>query len=179
MKNIMIDLETLDTVATSAILSIGIVSFDLERGTIGDSFYTAVDIQDNIDWGRTISGDTLKWWMGQAGAAKQAVFNDDSAMTLAQMLTEVTAFIGNHKPAPWSNGADFDLPIMAHAFRQHALPVPWAYYHSRCYRTWKNLPGAKKAPTPTVTVQHNALADALYQAEHAISIYKTLYGASK
>ena len=42
--------------------------------------------------------------------------------------------------------------------------VPWKHYNERCFRTMKNLPGAKSLCPPHDGTQHNALVDARQQA---------------
>lgn len=50
MEHIMIDLETLDTSPSAAIISIGAVKFDPATQTpLGDKFYLPVSIQSNLD----------------------------------------------------------------------------------------------------------------------------------
>ena len=73
MEHIMIDLETLDTSPSAAIISlIGAVKFRSATQTpLGDKFYLPVSIQSNLDEGRTISGDTLRWWMNQDDGAQR------------------------------------------------------------------------------------------------------------
>ncbi len=44
MKDIMMDLETMDTVATAAIVAIGAVQCNLATGEQGDTFYRVVDL---------------------------------------------------------------------------------------------------------------------------------------
>jgi len=63
MQHVMIDIETLGLHANCVILTIGAIQFDLESGNIGESFSRTVDIDDQVKRGRTISGDTLKWWL--------------------------------------------------------------------------------------------------------------------
>jgi exodeoxyribonuclease VIII len=74
----MIDLETLGTEPDAPIISIGAAWFDLETKTIGKTFYATLDVADQIDSKkRFASAATIKWWMGQSGAARK-VFKDDA-----------------------------------------------------------------------------------------------------
>ena len=57
MKHIMLDLETLGTVASAVIMSIGACRFDLATGAVDDSgFYASISIESNLDYGRRIAG---------------------------------------------------------------------------------------------------------------------------
>ena len=78
----------------------------------------------------------------------------------------------------WSNGADFDLPMLAHAYNQVGIEVPWKFWNSRCFRTYKNLPNAKNIRVEALGVKHNALSDAYQQAQTVCAIHKALFGVA-
>ena len=177
MKDLMIDLETLDTTATCVIVSIGAVPFDLERGELlGAGFYCVLDVGKQP--GRTTSESTLAWWAKQSKEAR-AVFDDPNQILLADGLEQLKRFIGSHQPRVWSNGANFDQPILAHAYAQHEMREPWPYWGSRCVRTYAALPGADKAAKVLPTVAHNALADAEAQAKWVMAIHKEVFGSKQ
>jgi exodeoxyribonuclease VIII len=174
-RDIMIDLETLGTTADAAILSIGAVQFDIEKGTtlLSNTFYRVVafDSQPN----RTLSRDTLAWWMEQSPEAAKVLTHQPKS-TLIDVLREFSAWahqIGS--VTAWSNGADFDLPMLSHAFEQCGVRPAWAPYNGRCYRTYKNLPGARNVKVLRRGEHHNALDDAVYQAEHVCAIHAALF----
>lgn len=178
MKDLMIDLETLATTADAVILSIGAVPFDLEAGTVSEEgFYVSVSVDSNLDYRRRISEDTLIWWMKQEAAARNVFM--EAKVALPDALVQLSEFIGDSSPRPWSNGADFDIPMLAHAFTQQNMTVPWKFWDARCYRTYKNLPGAGTAPKPEAGVKHNALSDAYNQAQHIVAIHKALFSQAK
>lgn len=174
MKHIMLDLETLGTVADAVIMSIGAVRFDLDSDALDDAgFYASVSIDSNLELKRRIQEDTLIFWMKQ-GEAAQGVFHE-SKQTLSQALDDLTDWIGPNECCLWSNGADFDLPMVAHAYASLRKDVPWKYWNSRCFRTYKNLPGAKNVKVPFEGVKHNAMFDAIHQARTAQAIQKKLF----
>lgn len=179
MHNIMLDLETLGTTADAVIMSIGAVKFDLDTGLIGDdAFYASVCVDSNQQYKRRIDSDTLIWWFQQTTDAQAVMF--EPKIALPQALEELTAWCLDNSEAEqltvWSNGADFDIPMLAHAFSTLRMELPWCHWNTRCYRTYKNLPGAKSVPPPERQgVKHNALADALYQAKHLQAIHKALF----
>lgn len=177
MKHVMLDLETLGTAADSVIVSIGAVRFDLN--TIDDdAFYTAISIESNLALGRKVSGATLAWWMQQSDAARK-VFNEPS-IALDTALEELKDWFKGEDCQIWSNGAAFDIPMIEHAFAQLDQAPPWKFWNARCFRTMKGLPLAKKIPPVKASVAHNALADALAQAQTLQAIWnsdgKKLYG---
>ena len=174
MRSVMIDLETLGTTADSVILSLGAVKFDLGQGTIEDEgFYRSVSIESNLDYKRRISESTMLWWFKQPAAA-QSVFHEPKE-SLNTTLIEFSDWIGDETFLVWSNGADFDLPMLAHAYTQTQVTIPWKFFNSRCFRTYKNLPGAKDIRVPPTGIKHNALSDAYQQAQNVIAIHKALF----
>lgn len=171
----MVDMETLGTVADAVIMSIGAVKFDLDSDALDDNgFYASVSIDSNLSMKRRISEDTLIWWMQQEPAA-QGVFFEGKQM-LADALHDLSDWIGTSDYTMWSNGADFDLPMLAHAYVSHQQEVPWRFWNSRCYRTYKNLPHARQVVNASQGVKHNALTDALNQARHLQAIQRVVNG---
>jgi hypothetical protein len=174
MKHVMIDTETLATTADACILSIGAVKFDLDSEAVDDNgFYASISVDSNLELKRRISEDTLIWWMAQ-GPAAQGVFHE-SKQTLRTALEEFADWLAASDIHVWSNGGDFDLPILAHAFVQCGMEVPWKFWNSHCFRTYKNLPGAKAIRSPVTGVKHNALSDAHQQVVTLQAIHKALF----
>jgi hypothetical protein len=72
----------------------------------------------------------------------------------------------------WGNGAAFGNVILRSAYAACGLLPPWEFWNDRCYRTLKNLrPDIKLERSGT---HHNALDDAITQAEHAVVILSAL-----
>jgi len=177
-KHIMVDLETLATTSDAVIMSIGAAKFDLDSDAIDDvGFYASVSIESNLDLKRRISEETLIWWMKQDISAK-AVFVEPK-QTLRASLEELADWIGEGEYFVWSNGGDFDIPMLGHAFTQVGMDIPWKFRNSRCVRTYKNLPGAKAIRTPPGGIKHNALSDAVQQIKTLQAIHKALFLGGK
>lgn len=173
LKHIMLDTETLSTLSTAAIISIGAVRFDLVTGVVDDEgFYSSISIDSNVEAGRHISESTLLWWMEQGESAKK-VFNEPK-VALRQALEDLASFINDPDCQIWSCGADFDIPMVAHAYHSFGLEIPWKFFNANCYRTYKKLVGAPKLRNPPL-VKHNALHDAYAQAKHACDIHTALF----
>ena len=179
MKDIMLDIETLDTAQSAVVLSIGAVVFDPHSKALGETFYveftTDLDTQQRV--GRTVSAATITWWMQQGAAAKQ-VFADPAPegvrrVSTAQGLTEFASFVarnGGKKVELWGNGADFDNVIIGSLFDSFGLIKPWSYGKNRCYRTMKRVFG-ENVPLVRQGVHHNGLDDAITQAVHLQEIF--------
>lgn len=181
--HIMLDLETLDTGPRSVVTSIGAVAFDPAGNTLGDKFYAELidDLSTQQRAGRTISGDTVVWWMRQGQAAQQ-LFSPtvgtaaDARYQTVEALENFAEFIdanGARDVQLWGNGADFDNIILGSLYEDLGMKKPWSYNRNRCFRTIKNLPFPVQRPVREGT-HHNALDDAVTQARHLQAIYTSI-----
>lgn len=171
----MVDLETLGTAADSVICSIGAVKFDLDSDALDNAgFYASVSVDSNLEMKRRIQEATLIWWMKQPTEA-QHVFHEGK-QTLRTALVELSDWIGDDSYQVWSNGADFDLPMLSHAYTQHQIEIPWDFWNSNCFRTYKKLPHARQVKFTPIGVKHNAMTDALNQARHLQAIQRVVSG---
>lgn len=171
MINTMLDLETWSTQTNAAIRSIGACVFD-ENG-IREKFYRNID--DNSYSGLHIDPNTVAWWSAQAREAQEALRID--CWSLDHVLSELAAWLPiSSLSLIWGNGTDFDNTILANAYNHLDLPIPWKFYNNRCYRTIKNL--FPIAPLVRAGTHHNALDDAVSQAEHLIAIRNRLFSWS-
>ena len=67
MSSIMLDLESLGTRPDCAILTLGAVKFDeYTPGSIGETLYHRIDVDEQLALGREVQEDTLAWWAQQA-----------------------------------------------------------------------------------------------------------------
>jgi 3' exoribonuclease, RNase T-like len=172
MKHLMVDLETLGTTADSVILSIGAVKFDLEGDSIVDEegFYSSISIDSNLELGRKVNEDTMLWWLKQPAAAQQ-VFHEEK-FALLDALEQFSDWVENRTYTVWSNGASFDIPMLEHAYKTSRMEVPWEFWNTRCFRTYKNLPGARGVKMPEKQgIRHNALSDAYNQARELQALH--------
>jgi exodeoxyribonuclease VIII len=176
MQDVMCDLETLGNSAGCAILSIGAVAFDPETGELGEEFYKVVNTSSCVVAGLAYDQDTLDWWKKQSPEARQVLrdANHPDSAPLIKALHEFSRYLhaacGGKAVRLWGNGADFDNPILATAYKRCRIETPWKFWDSRCYRTLKNLHPDVPLPKRTGT-HHNALDDAKTQAEHALLIF--------
>jgi hypothetical protein len=165
-KAIMIDIETLSTLPSAAVLSIGACIFDPRGDTIEDTFEVVISAQSNEAEGRHISADTVVWWFGQSEKARQALLTNPT--NLRNAMLQLTKFIQQHNPTKfYANDPDFDLVILADAYRSLKLNCPWNFWQSRSCRTLKDLATADGSDFPDFTgggVAHAALDDAIKQA---------------
>lgn len=109
----MIDIETLDTKPTAVVLSIGLVTFtasQVETQFNRSLIYPSIEMQ--IARGRTISTSTLKFWMGQGGAAAEEAFVDEYERSDPENVMNGLQTILSNASTIWANGDLFDLGIL-------------------------------------------------------------------
>jgi DNA polymerase III epsilon subunit-like protein len=170
----MIDFETLGTNADSVIMSIGAVKFDLNSDRMDDAgFYASISIESNLAAGRQLNEDTLLWWLRQTDAAQEVFFEPKQELSAALDSFSEWWASSHSSTRIWSNGADFDIPMLSHAYRHYGWDTPWEFYNSRCVRTYKSLPGVKGITVPN-TQKHNALSDAIAQVRLVQAIQKKI-----
>lgn len=167
MTDLMIDLETLGTNPDCPVISIGAVFFDVDSKQLGPTFYMALDVDEQIKRGRKVTGSTLKWWMGQADAAKR-VFHEQ-AKPVPQVLTTLAQWFKNNnsKTHVWGNGATFDISILENMFEMYGIEIPWSFSKIMDLRTFKRFQ-AKGARVIIPGTAHNALDDAVGQAKYIL-----------
>lgn len=168
MANIMIDLETMGTSSNAAIIAIGACKFGSKGVT--DKFYEVVDLGNAVKWGMTMDTSTVLWWMQQSEEARGEFARKGISLPAA-----LEAFAGwiEKDDKIWGNGSDFDNVILANAYRLCGQELPWKFWNNRCYRTLKGLFTKIEAGDRAGT-HHNALDDAIFQAEHTIRIMGSL-----
>ncbi len=178
MQDLMIDIESLGTDVDAPVVAIGAVYFDLENKKIGDTFYMALDVADQIDSRkRFASAATIKWWLSQTDAAK-IVFKEQAQPT-KQVLELFAKWILTHagskaqstkKCFPFGNGAGFDVVLLETLFRDYGVQVPWLFYNVQDLRTFKRFIG-KGAKIEKLGTEHNALDDAISQVSYMFQHY--------
>ena len=172
-NHVMLDLETLGTEVGSIVISIGAVRFNpynKEMSNLGpeDTFYKVLDPVDSQKAGLTIDASTVLWWMQQSEEARKALTHV-VYLDPINVLKDFATFLGQDAIL-WGNGSDFDNVLLAKVYRVFGWKrLPWSFRNNRCYRTVKNLyPGIALTPQG---ITHNALDDALAQAEHLCRIF--------
>lgn len=181
--HVAIDLETLSTSPAAVLLSIGAVAVCAATGqTI--KFYAATSVASQPD--RKTDASTLDWWSKQSAEARVAFdyAHSDDCPPLTNALTQLTNWLGKlgetHDVYVYGNGADFDIGILNHAYKEISNFVPWDFRKVRDMRTLRDiclrlgLEDQIKASVPRVGVHHNALDDAQFQADVIMESLKAI-----
>jgi exodeoxyribonuclease VIII len=166
----MLDLETMGTGTNAAIIAIGAVEFNIKNKTIGDKFYSIVDLNSSIHHGGIIDASSVLWWMKQSDESRMELLKE--SYHILYVLREFSDFLEKiapiHNICVWGNGSDFDNVILSSAYRNNGIINPWHFWNNRCYRTIKSFyPDIK---INRIGVHHNALNDAESQAIHLMEI---------
>jgi hypothetical protein len=163
---LMVDLETLSTEINAAILSIGAIVFNPLDDGVEDcpTFYQTIAIESNEREGRHISGSTVVWWLRQSEEARAALVTD--TLPLHGALMRFQQWMIQYRPIHcWANSPSFDCAILKHAFGQHNVHWPFAYWAERDLRTLKDAAYPNgDSPKVTYGTAHGALDDAIKQA---------------
>lgn len=173
--HLMLDLETLDTKPSAVVLQIGAVLFDPN-----DASKPILDVLDLVlhpeaqDAAlRTRSAATINWWATQPPEA-QAVFHREKHEVdyALRLVRELFDECNGEIEGVWGNGAAFDNVILRSLFDDFGVETPWMFWQDRCFRTLKELPGAKALKPDFEGIAHNAVHDARHQVRHMQAIVK-------
>ena len=170
--HVMVDIETLDTLPTAVVLSIGAVEFQPETGEFGRTAYVNVSARSCQSLGLTISADTVMWWLRKSVEARAALCVDEASLPVA--LLAFSDFMPADCEGVWSYGPSFDEVVLQNAYRACGLKAPWRYRAVRCCRTIYNLAGIRLEDFQSGEA-HNALDDARSQAAAVIASYRKIY----
>ncbi len=166
MQHMMIDIETLDTENTAAVISIGAEVFDPEIKEVEErTFHVNITFAEALEYG-THSESTVKFWERQPEAAVATLF-DPAPVTLREALDEFGKYVRSWKPKPkyiWGNSPSFDVAILRHACKKTGAKFPFTPWVEMDVRTLKNLLPKDAVPKKT-GVNHSAVDDCLWQCK--------------
>jgi exodeoxyribonuclease VIII len=168
----MIDLETGGLDPRCMILSIGIVKFNPVNEHIIDTLYLRPSLEEQEALGRVTDDGTIDWWSNQPPSNIEEAWGDKGRIPWAQAMEQVSKFFWGTEYV-WSNGLDFDIPVINMAMRDAGFVTPWNYYNGRDTRTLFQIAGVKLSDDKHVTT-HNALEDAIHQVKTVERAYKKL-----
>jgi len=164
---VMVDIETLGTETGSAILSIGAALFDVDG--VRETFHRSISLTSCQEAGLSIDAETLQWWLEQDEQAQGVLTGGDD---LTRVLSEFGCWYRSHDvDEVWANSPSFDCEMLEHAFDIVGIKTPWEFYEERDFRTLKELHFA--ADVDQQGVEHDALDDAVYQAQVVAKTLKT------
>lgn len=159
----MLDLETWGTCPGCAIRSVGAVQFDPETGKMGDEFYANV-LDSSCKKLKLVKEEgTIAWWGRQSEEAQRSLV--EGQMPIGEVLDKFTAFFfAARVQFVWSQGSNFDEPIISEAYRRCKKQTPWKFWDTRDTRTAYDMAKFNSKAVKRAGTYHNALADAQHQA---------------
>ena len=182
----MLDLETLGQAAGCVILSIGAIVFDAEAAEVHarSGWHLVVNRSSCESVGLTIDHRTRDWWHDQPVEAKCLLAETESyetSVSIHSALHSFTKWFGYQSEAfniaqddvrIWSYGSTFDIPILESAYKACLMQIPWNYRNALCFRTLRRIGPAVE--TKHKGIKHNALYDAINQANEAVAILRAM-----
>ena len=180
---VMIDIETLGKTPESVVLSVGAAVMDMETFAIVDKKYWVMDLKEQKNR-RSIDAETVMWWMQQSDDARAAFRNlipNTNAITFKDELQAL--FNQYNTKTVWANGTNFDIPILSNYIYSYFMGpgdevdlVPWNYR----WQDMRSLATVMASVMPYnstfysqhASVAHNALDDAVRQAEYVLQCLK-------
>ncbi len=166
-NHISFDLETMGIEHDAHILSIGAVKFDL-NGTIDreGGFYRRLQVSGDVHEG-SVSISTIQWWMAQSDAARMEAFGSSiDRFALVDALYDFSTWVSGKGYHWWQRG-DRDALWLQSAYRRVGMDEPFQFWELNDQRTlckWSSADMPDRRGT-----HHNALDDAIYQAECIIT----------
>lgn len=173
--DLMLDLETLGVGSDCVVLSIGACFFDPEINQIGSKFDCFLKVQEQLDIGRKIDYSTLQWWIKQDVKAKTIFSKEGTPVKMA--LDILSKFMEENKQGKlhiWGNGSNFDIGILDSLYKDFGVKIPWSHTNIMDFRTYRRFVanGRKIEKSDRIGVHHDALSDAISQAQFVIDNYK-------
>jgi hypothetical protein len=181
----MIDTEFLSLRYDAQILSIGAVAWDMGEPVFdvknNKHLHVFPDMDSQTCYGAKVDRETLLWWLGQDPEPQAEIIRGQryNHITIREALVQLSYFILEKAEITriWSHGAVCDLALLKHWYDKIELPVPWQYQTPRDTRTLFDVVGHTPQKNFHGNVEHDALADAVAQAEQVHTAWRMGHGS--
>lgn len=172
-----IDMETLSTEHNAALLSIGAVIHDFGTGKQVDTFYANITPESSIAAGLDVSESTKAWWAKQGQAAQDVLSVDQRP--LRDVLVDFTKWLAGHGVQyAIGNGPRADNQWLESACKAVGMQSPIKYWGDLDMRTLTfigtHILGLDHWHNTFKGVKHNALHDAINEAEFCNAVFQKL-----
>jgi len=168
-KHVMIDVETMGTNPNAPVVQIGAAFFTREGVQVQSLL--SINFEEALKYGK-VDGSTIKFWLQQPKEAQNSLFQNERSMEEA---TDVfTKLLEAQNPDYFWAHATFDFPILQSLFASIDKKFPIPFWKMRDLRTLEMLADLPIDKSQFKGVPHNALHDAVFQAEHAIKCLNIL-----
>lgn len=172
-----IDMETLSTEHNAALLSIGAVIHNFGTGQQVDTFYANITPESSIAAGLDVSESTKAWWAKQGQAAQDVLSVDQRP--LRDVLVDFAKWLAEHGVQyAIGNGPRADNQWLESACKAVGMPSPIKYWGDLDMRTLTfigtHILGLDHWHNTFKGVKHNALHDAINEAEFCNAVFQKL-----
>lgn len=173
----VLDEETLSTEHNAALLSIGAVICDFNTGQQVDTFYANITPESSIAAGLDVSESTKAWWAKQGQAARDVLSVDQRP--LSDVLIEFGMWLAGHGVQyAIGNGPRADNQWLESACKAVGMQSPIKYWGDLDMRTLTfigtHILGLDHWHNTFKGVKHNALHDAINEAEFCNAVFQKL-----
>lgn len=168
-REVMVDIETLDTRPSSVVLSVAAVEFNVLSSYEGHA-YVVLDTAEQLGLGRTVSQSTLLWWMNQSDEARGEAFTAAGHRRSVGNGLSMLAPLLSRADRVWAKGPQFDLVILESLYESVGQSHPWSYRAARDVRTMQDAVGPDWSPQHELPMfadlpAHHPLYDCMWQIE--------------
>lgn len=172
-----IDMETLSTEHNAALLSVGAVIHDFGTGRQVDTFYANITPESSIAAGLDVSESTKAWWAKQGQAAQDVLSVDQRP--LRDVLVDFAKWLAGHGVQyAIGNGPRADNQWLESACKAVGMQSPIKYWGDLDMRTLTfigtHILGLDHWHNTFKGVKHNALHDAINEAEFCNAVFQKL-----
>ena len=171
IKNAMIDLETLATNPNAVVLTIGAVKFNPFTDEITDKLHLKLDVDSQVEKGRTVCDDTLAWWGRQDKEVRETAFTTNR-IDVSKALNSLNEW-SKDTIRVWCQGPSFDFPILDSLYKQYDINKPWDWWFQRDARTVTSLVNEDLKEKIQFNA-HDAVEDCIKQAKCVQYVFKKL-----
>lgn len=173
-RHIVVDIETLSTKRNAAVVDLAAVVVDFNRPT-NDTFQVFIRQGEQVAAGEVfeLDHDTLDWH--DRHDPEFLPHCENNGVSFQEAMCNFNSWIFAQSEGVelhfWSQGKDFDFPIVENMFLQAGLATPWAYSRLHCLRdlVWLNPSTRIKGSGPAA---HKALPDAIHEAKQLVATVK-------
>lgn len=169
LRRVMLDFETIGNGKHACVVQVGAVYF--ARGDIGASLKLQVDAEDAQRNGAELDASTVYWWLSQSPEAIASITAQPRTPERL-VFAELNEFLKDADEI-WSH-ATFDFVILMEALKRLNIKPKFGYRSARDIRTLNALTSVDKDATPRIGVHHDALHDAIYQAQYVTKMLESI-----
>lgn len=180
--HLVLDIETCGINPGCIVTEIGIAIIEQNK-VIDKAFWRLNPSEEIFHLGMTVESDTAKWWTEFPIEKRENLVNgsNNEFVSIYQILPIINTFVSKYKiDYFWGNSPDFDFKILdelinrINDFDKTEFKFPWnCFWKLRDVRTLIRGSGLNNSEIKNIN-QHNALDDAIYEAEQLCNAFKKL-----